>query len=309
MKAIMYHYIQEFNSQMKYFNYLNYKNFEKQIKFFHKESNFIDCTKVENFYEDNSIKKNIFLTFDDGLLCHFKYVLPILKKNNINAIFYIPTYPYINEKILPAHKIHLILGTYGGKIACNFLDKYIDLSMLNNDHIEKFNKVTYNLQQNSDYTNKFKRTLNYYIKYEYRDNVVEDIFIKFFGNKEKDMIKKVYMSLNQIQQLYEAGMVIGSHSVNHKLMSRLTEKEFKKEIDESFSFLEHYTLYKTFCYPYGGFYSFNDKIEQYLNAKSVLFSVNVESREIDNNDLKNRRQALPRFDCNEFDHGKIDVYE
>ena len=48
------------------------------------------------------------------------------------------------------------------------------------------------------------------------------------------MIKKVYMSLYQIKQLYEAGMVIGSHSVSHKLMSRLTETEFKKEIDEVF---------------------------------------------------------------------------
>ena len=123
------------------------------------------------------------------------------------------------------------------------------------------------------------------------------------------MIKKVYMSLNQIKKLYESGMVIGSHSVSHKIMSRLTEREFKKEIDESFTFLEKFTVYKTFCYPYGGFHSFSEKIEQYLNTKSVSFSLNVESRDIDHNDLKNRRQALPRFDCNEFDHGNIEVHE
>ena len=199
------------------------------------------------------------------------------------------------------------MGTYGGKIACNFLDEYIDLSMLDNNLIEEFKKVTYNLQINSDYTNKFKRTLNYYIKYKYREKVINDIFIKFFGNKEKDMIKKVYMSLNQIEKLYESGMIIGSHSVNHKLMSKLTEQEFKTEIDESFDFLKKYTVYKTFCYPYGGFHSFNRKVKQCLTNKSFLFSVNVESRVIHNNDLKNRRQALPRFDCNEFDYGKIDV--
>ena len=57
------------------------------------------------------------------------------------------------------------------------------------------------------------------------------------------------------------------------------------------------------------FHSFSEKIEQYLNTKSVSFSLNVESRDIDHNDLKNRRQALPRFDCNEFDYGNIEVHE
>ena len=309
MKSVMYHYIQDFNPRMKYLSYLNYKNFEKQIKFFKKSFDFIDCSKVKNFDSDVNLNKKIFLTFDDGLLCHYNYVFPILKKNNINAIFYITTAPYINEKILSVHKIHLVLGAYGGKIACNFLDQYLDYSMLDNNLIEEFEKITYNTQINSDYTNKFKRTLNYYIKYKYREKVINDIFIKFFGNKEKDMIKKVYMSLNQIKKLYESGMVIGSHSVSHKIMSRLTEREFKKEIDESFTFLEKFTVYKTFCYPYGGFHSFSEKIEQYLNTKSVSFSLNVESRDIDHNDLKNRRQALPRFDCNEFDHGNIEVHE
>ena len=75
--------------------------------------------------------------------------------------------------------------------------------MLDSDLIEEFEKFTYVLQVNSDYINKFKRVLNYYIKYEYRDKVIDDIFINFFGNKEKDMIKNVYMSLNQINELYK----------------------------------------------------------------------------------------------------------
>ena len=307
MKSVMYHYIQDFNPRMKYLSYLNYKNFEKQIKVFKNSFDFIDCSEAKNFDADVNLNKKIFLTFDDGLLSHYNYVLPILKKNNINAIFYIPTAPYINQKILGVHKIHLILGSFGGKVACNFLDKYIDVTMLDNNLVEEFEKLTYKLQENSDYINKFKRVLNYYIKYEYRDNVIDDIFINFFGNKEKDMIKNVYMSLNQINELYKSGMVIGSHSVSHRLMSRLNEEEFKNEIDNSFDLLRNFEVYKTFCYPYGGFHSFKKEIEQYLNNKSVLFSVNVESRDINNSDLKNRRQALPRFDCNEFEYGKIDI--
>ena len=303
----MYHYIQDFNSKLEYFSYLNYKNFDKQINFFKNKFDFINCCDASNFDAGCDLKEKIFLTFDDGLLCHYNYVYPILKKNNINAIFYIPTAPYINEKILHVHKIHLILGVCGGEVACDYLDQYIDLSMLDNHLIEDFEKSTYSLQLNSNYINKFKRTLNYYIKYEYREKVIDDIFIKFFGNKEKDMIKKVYMSLNQIEKLYKEGMVIGSHGVNHRLMPRLNKTEFKNEIDNSFDLLKKFEVYKTFCYPYGGLHSSNDEIEQYLNDKSVLFSVNLESRDITNLDLKNRRQALPRFDCNEFDFGQVDI--
>ena len=37
MKSIMYHYVQDFNSKMQYFSYLNYNNFLKQILFFKKK--------------------------------------------------------------------------------------------------------------------------------------------------------------------------------------------------------------------------------------------------------------------------------
>ena len=63
-------------------------------------------------------------------------------------------------------------------------------------------------------------------------------------------------------------------------MSRLNEEKFKNEIDNSFDLLRNFEIYKTFCYPYGGFHSFKKEIEQYLNNKSVLFSVNVKSRDI-----------------------------
>ena len=34
------------------------------------------------------------------------------------------------------------------------------------------------------------------------------------------------------------------------------------------------------------------------------FSFNVEPRDISLDDLKNRKQALPRYDCNQFLYGK-----
>ena len=106
----------------------------------------------------------------------------------------------------------------------------------------------------------------------------------------------------------ESGMTIGSHTVNHPVMSRLSNINQRYEIEESFSYLQKNIKEfnpKTFCYPYGGFHSFSVETEQILNENSVLFSFNVEQRDIELSDIKNRYQALPRYDCNKFKFGKV----
>ena len=95
------------------------------------------------------------------------------------------------------------------------------------------------------------------------------------------------------------GMVIGSHSDTHPLMSEMTNSEISKEIDVSFEYLSQFYNQKTYCHPYGGFKSFNDYTENYLNKK-VIFSMNVYSKDISNNQILKRPQALSRYDCNFF---------
>lgn len=62
---------------------------------------------------------------------------------------------------------------------------------------------------------------------------------------------------------------------------------------------------KTFCFPYGGKYSYTDETLAILNQEKVLFSFDVNSQDIMLNDLKNNIQKLPRYDCNEFPYGQV----
>ncbi|HJE65547.1 MAG TPA: polysaccharide deacetylase family protein, partial [Campylobacter avium] len=120
----------------------------------------------------------------------------------------------------------------------------------------------------------------------------------------------LYMSIDNLKSMHKQGMIIGSHSCNHLVFSKLKEKEQEKEIEDSFDFLESILkkLYiKTFCYPYGGFHTFTKFTEQTLQKQGVSFSFNVESRDVSLDDVKNRAQALPRYDCNEFCFGKANL--
>ena len=102
------------------------------------------------------------------------------------------------------------------------------------------------------------------------------------------------------------GMIIGSHTNSHPVMSRLTREEQHRELEISFSILEKFveSKNKTYCHPYGGFHSFNEDTISLLNDMDVKYSFNVEPREINAEDWLKSKHHLPRFNCNLFEYGK-----
>lgn len=305
MKAIMYHYVRPDDPSFPYLRYLNLDDFKKQLCYFSKEYHFLSNEDIIEAINCGKSPKGIILTFDDGLKDHYRYVLPELQRRGLWGIFYIPTYPYLTGKLLNVHRIHLLLGKFGGKTVFNYMNKIITKGMLSDVHVQEYQHATYNSQTNDEYTNHVKRTLNYFMSYDYQDKVLDELMLYFFQD-ENFLIEEFYMTRDEISQLSRAGMIIGSHSYSHSVMSKLPISDQKKEIESSFEFLKSISSnfkYKTFSYPYGGFHSFSDATESFLDEYGCLFSFNVEARNIDSNDLLNRRQALPRYDCNVFPYG------
>ncbi len=99
MKIIMYHYVRNYNKNQKYFHFIDKKKFISQID---KYSNKI----VNNEKQIIGTTDKILLTFDDGLKDHY-FVAKELKKRNLTGIFFIPSLPYENGKILNVHLVIL----------------------------------------------------------------------------------------------------------------------------------------------------------------------------------------------------------
>ena len=310
MKAIMYHYVQRYNYNMPYFNFLDVSEFEKQILYFKNKFDFINKTDFINSIKNCEPIDGVILTFDDGLKCHFKYVLPILIKYDLFGIFYIPTSYFNNDKLINVHRIHYLIGTFDIKILTDYLYEVLPKEFISPEYIHAYDGKTYKTQNLLEEVKYFKQILNYYIKSEYRDDVLDKLMAKFCDN-EKQLKSNYYLNINDIKKLHSCGMLVGSHSVNHPVMSKLNEKKQIFEIESSFKDIEMIigdNKTRTFCYPYGGFHSFNNTTENILNKHSVLFSFNVEARDISKKDLQHNLQKLPRYDCNAFPYGKIFDY-
>jgi len=307
MKAIMYHYVRPFDEAFPNLNHLHIDDFSRQLDYFHEEFGFVSQGDFLNSIKTGEKAEGVVLTFDDGLSCHYDHVFPELKKRDLWGVFYIPTQPYAEEKIIDVHRIHLLLGRNDPKNVAAYLESMLEDSFLDKGKMEEFERFTYGRQVNDQYTLRVKRILNYFIAYTHREGILDQLMSRFVPN-EHEVLKNFYLTSDQITEMHEAGMIIGSHTVNHPVMSRLSEHEQELQVIQSFDYLKGVVKefhHKTFCYPYGGFHSFTNYTEKLLKEQGCLYSFNVEQRDIETKDILQRPQALPRYDCNQFKYGQV----
>ena len=144
--------------------------------------------------------------------------------------------------------------------------------------------------------------LNYFVDYQYREALIDSVASNFGYEFNAS---NFYVAEENLKKMSHNGMIIGSHTVSHPVMSKLSENDQQLQIVESFRFLDSIGVIKSksYCHPYGGFLSFDKNTVNLLNQNEVEYSFNVESREITYDDIRTSKQHLPRFDCNEFPFG------
>lgn len=307
MKAVMYHYVREFDSSLPNFKFLDVSNFRKQLDFFDKNYGFVTKEEWDSFTllgKMPNVSGKVILTFDDAMSCHYDYVFHELKERGLWGIFYVPTLPYSKSKLLDVHRIHLLCGAFDGVSLLKEATSLLSEDMIPDSKRREFRDETYTNQINNESISEFKKLLNYYISYDFREAIIDNISKVF---NFKFIPNKFYISEVNLKEMSDYGMIIGSHTVNHPVMSKLNLLEQFNEINVSFDTLIKIGVCKdkTYCHPHGGFLSFDSNTINLLNEHNVLYSFNVESREIVAEDFIKSKQFLPRFDCNLFDFGQV----
>ena len=305
MKAVMYHYVRVFDPELPFFRFLDASNFAKQLDYFEDKFGFVTKQEWLQALTDKTLgeaKGKVLLTFDDAMSCHYDYVFQELRKRDLWGVFYVPTQPYQENKILDVHRIHLLCGAFKGVVLMNALKAHLDEAMIPDEKIQEFREQTYHAQDNYEGVSEFKRILNYFVSYVYREGLIDAVAhdLSFEWH-----VSDFYVPVDKLKEMHLAGNIIGSHTVSHPVMSKLDDKAQQDEIDVSLGFLQANDCIdiKTYCHPYGGFHTFNEATINALNAQGVEFSFNVDARDIEEEDLRSSIQFLPRYDCNLFPYG------
>lgn len=306
MKSVMYHYVREYDDKHPNFRFLDVQNFRKQLDFFEKNFGFVDAQEWESFVTNGQMpdrRGKVVLTFDDAMSCHYEFVFPELIKRGLWGIFYVPTAPYIDNKLLDVHRVHLLCGAVDGEELFDEAMKLIDEDMIPDSKRKEFREQTYTNQTNYEGVSEFKRLLNYFIDYDRRESFI-DVLSDVFGYQYS--ANSFYVQKTQLSEMFDHGMIFGSHTVSHPVMSKLTRADQTHEITSSFAFLDELKLtkHKTYCHPYGGFHSFDQNTVEILDKQNVAYAFNVDYRDITQQDIIANKQSLPRYDCNLFEFGK-----
>jgi len=307
MKALMYHYIREYNDSLRNLKFLHIQDFKKQLDYLGAEYGFVSQKNFLEFIKGNiPVPKGVVLTFDDGLKDHYKYVFPELKRLGLWGVFYISSGIFEQKKLLSVHAVHFLLAKYGSISVLNklevsgILDEVLfkEVSQAHDNKIYLHQKIS-----KEEYI--IKRLLNYSLDAQRKEEVCSYL-IKAFDENDKELHKNTYLTQTEIKEMNDAGMIMGSHAVSHQPMLELTDNNSEKEITESFNFFKSLLDPKilTFCYPHGLPHTFGLREIHYLESLNIDFSFAVESRDITSEDQQKNIHSLPRYDCNEFKYGK-----
>lgn len=306
MRIVMYHYVREFNAAQPYLHFLDINDFISQLKYFKSEIGFVTreefCDLLAGKKRVDELDGKILLTFDDALCCHYDYVFRTLVEHKLFGVFFVSTKPFVSQMLLDVHKIHYLTSKFHGADLYQLIEIAQRWQHFDQNAFKNNCSNVYKMQENLRGVHEFKFMLNYCAPSDLRSELLD--FLADESEIKWDN-KAFYLKESQMIEMHKAGMIFGSHTHSHPMMSTLSFEKQLQEIKQSkdvlYSILD--TEIELYCHPYGGKLSYNKETEAALKKNRIKFAFDVNPRNLTNEDLALNNLFIPRFDCNMFPHG------
>ncbi len=222
-------------------NFVSLKQFDKQIEILLRY--FIPIQLEDLTDAPEQAAGGFLITFDDGFMNNYKYALPILKKYDLSAVFFITTGLVGTRNLLWTEQVSRLLARTSRKTLKIFVDREYEFEL---DGSNLRDAVSTEL-----------RTLMKRLPRDRRDTVLAQLYrqcVDVNPNLEYDEEDRyLFMDHEQIKKMIKHGQVIGSHTHTHSILSTLSEQDSMLELDKSKQLLEQWTdrQCKTLSYPNG----------------------------------------------------------
>jgi peptidoglycan/xylan/chitin deacetylase (PgdA/CDA1 family) len=189
----------------------------------------------QDLLDNKNLKNNFLLSFDDGLEEVYTVIYPILKKNNLKAIFFInPNFVDNNEGLYKHYISIIITHLKSKKFEKNTLDIISELFSFTYNTIDEFKKQFIN------------------IKFSEREKVNKVLELLDININEYLKENKPYITKEQIQEMIKDGFYFGGHTMTHPPLNQLSHLDQKTEIINSINWLkENFNInYSLFAFPF-----------------------------------------------------------
>lgn len=239
--GIMFHRFKSLKNKDSGYGALTSKKLIKLIKFVGRDRILSPNEWMAKLSEGKLKKKDLCLTFDDGLKSQIEVALPVLEQFNLKAFWFVHcnTLPNNFDKS-EIFSILIVKKFKNYKIFLNKFFKFLNLE-LNIFKSKTFNKYynkeisLFNFYSDTELKYKFLRDI-YYPRKEF-ENIMENFF-QFYNLKVKNFYKNTWLNKKDLINLDKKGHIIGLHSYSHPYrISSLTIKNQRLEYSKNFKFL------------------------------------------------------------------------
>ena len=255
------------------------ENFERQIKLIQENFEIVGLNDLQNILLDSPHLKKPYaiITFDDGYLDNYDVAYPILKSFDVKAVFFVPI-NYISQRLVP----------WWDEIAWMVRNTTLTTFKVDDDKELK-------LAEN-DVIGNIKRVLLAFKEIDYRSIEASLAYMRKASNcyMKPDDEPQLFMSWEQVREMSDNGMDIGSHTFSHRILAHIGDEQ-NNEILSSKAYLEEKLAKPVLAisYPVGTEGTFDDQTirltEQGGYAFGFSFIPGVDSA------VQENRFSLSRF--------------
>lgn len=255
------------------------ENFERQIKLIQENFEIVGLNDLQNILLDSPHLKKPYaiITFDDGYLDNYDVAYPILKSFDVKAVFFVPI-NYISQRLVP----------WWDEIAWMVRNTTLTTFKVDDDKELK-------LAEN-DVIGNIKRVLLAFKEIDYRSIEASLAYMRKASNcyMKPDDEPQLFMSWEQVREMSDNGMDIGSHTFSHRILAHIGDEQ-NTEILSSKAYLEEKLAKQVLAisYPVGTEGTFDDQTirltEQGGYAFGFSFIPGVDSA------VQENRFSLSRF--------------
>ena len=222
----------------EFINGLAPQEFDKQIAYIIKNFNVVSIEDLLRDVKNNTVKPySLALTFDDGHYDFYVNAWPILKKYNLPASLYITTGFVDGATWLWPDLLKYIL--LNSNTAILNVENLGDISTYKAEHHISWHKL-------GDHC----LTLSVEARNKLLLQLAEDAQISVLDRPQPPFHSVTWP---QLQEMHKEGLVVGSHTVTHPILSSLSAESLQYELATSAAAIQQYlgTAPAGICYPNG----------------------------------------------------------
>lgn len=226
--------------------YVTTSIFEQHVNFLKKYFEVISLRDLLSMWEEqrwDPSRRYCVMTFDDGWLDNYTYALPVLREHAVPATIFLPTAFIGTDNWFWPEKVVWIYGQYAAREEG---EKQRSLEALRRRHSWLGGLTSAVLGGD----------INALIENckAFKPEQI-DMFVSSWADTLEVSLptERLVINWDEVREMSAAGISFGSHSVSHRILTKLEPREVVQEVEDSWAVLtqQHVNSVPVFCYPNG----------------------------------------------------------